>query len=81
MSMVIEEASAKIRDDGPLDLEADYVAPCWAGVVPIAQRLGAAVPDARVTPYGAAEPEAGHFAEGSAFDEVLLALARQSAAG
>ena len=31
ISMVIEEASAKIRDDGPLDLEADYAAPCWAG--------------------------------------------------
>ena len=77
LSMVIEEASAKIRDDGPLDLEADYGAPCWAGVIPIATRLGAAVPDARVTPLGAAEPEVGHFAESAAFDEILLALARR----
>ncbi len=77
LSMVIEEASAKVRDDGPLDLEADYGAPCWAGIIPIAQRLGAAVPDARVTPHGAAEPEVGHFAGGAAFDEILLALARR----
>jgi nitroimidazol reductase NimA-like FMN-containing flavoprotein (pyridoxamine 5'-phosphate oxidase superfamily) len=50
MSMVIEQASAKVRDDGPLDLEADYEANCWAGVVQVAQRVGAAVPDARVAP-------------------------------
>src|SRR4029077_8309881 len=33
MSMVIDEASAKIRDAGPIDLETDYAAECWAGVV------------------------------------------------
>jgi nitroimidazol reductase NimA-like FMN-containing flavoprotein (pyridoxamine 5'-phosphate oxidase superfamily) len=79
MSMVIEQASAKIRDDGPLDLEADYGADCWAGVVPVAQRLGAAVPDARVAPRHAAEQDVGHFPEGAAFDEALLALARRYA--
>jgi len=77
MRMTIEEASAKIRDDGPLDLEADYDAPCWAGVIPITQRLGAPVPDARVTPPGAPEPEVGHLAEGAAFDRILLALTRR----
>src|SRR5258708_21189840 len=61
LSMVIEEASAKIRDDGPLDLQADYTAPSWAGVIPVAQRLGAMIPDARVAPHGAPEPEVGHF--------------------
>ena len=81
VSMVIDEASAKIRDDGPIDLEADYGAGCWAGVIPIATRLGAAVPDARVAPHGAAEPEVGHFAEGAALDEILVDLARRSAAG
>ncbi len=81
MSMVIDEASAKIRNDGPLDLEADYAAPCWAGVVPVAQRLGAALPDARVAPRGTAEPEIGHFAEDAALDEILLALARRCATG
>lgn len=80
VSMVIEEASAKIRDDGPLDLAADYGAPCWAGVIPIVQRLGAPVPDARVAPQGAPEPEIGHFAEGAALDKILLDLVRRSAA-
>ena len=77
IGMVIEEASAKIRDDGPLDLETDYGAPCWAGVIPIAQRLGPAVPDARVAPLGSPHREIGHFAEGAAIDEILLALARR----
>jgi uncharacterized protein len=76
MRMAIDEASAKIRDDGPLDLEMDYAAPCWAGVIPIAPRLGAPVPDRRVAPNGS--PDAiGHFAAGAAFDQVLLSLARR----
>jgi uncharacterized protein len=78
MGMTIEEASAKIRDDGPLDLEMDYAAPCWAGVVPIAQRLGSPIPDRRVAPRGTAN-EIGHFAESAAFDQVLLQLAGQGA--
>ena len=78
LSMVIEEASAKIRDDGPLDLEADYGAPCWAGVIPVGQRTGAPLPDARVAPHGSATAEVGHFAAGAAFDKILLNLARRS---
>ena len=77
MSMVIEEASAKIRAGGPLDLESDYGADCWAGMIPIAQRFGAAIPDARVPPRTAPEPEIGHFAEGTALDRALLGLARR----
>ena len=76
LGMTIEEASAKIRDDGPLDLETDYGASCWAGVVPIAARIGSATPDRLVPPTAAPEPDIGHFAEGAAFDEALLALAR-----
>src|SRR5271170_4426883 len=37
LGMTIESASAKIRSGGPLDLEQDYAADCWAGTVPIAQ--------------------------------------------
>jgi nitroimidazol reductase NimA-like FMN-containing flavoprotein (pyridoxamine 5'-phosphate oxidase superfamily) len=77
MRMTIEEASAKIRSEGPIDLETDYAADCWAGVMPIAQRLGAPIPDRRVPPRGSREQEIGHFAEGAAFDEALLALARR----
>src|SRR3954452_7898639 len=77
MRMTIEEASAKIRSEGPIDLETDYDADCWAGVVPIAQRLGAPIPDQRVPLRGSREQEIGHFDEGAAFDEALLALARR----
>ena len=77
MSMVIEDASAKIRDDGPLDLAEDYDAPCWAGVVPIAIRPGMPRPDMRVPPRGTPEAEVGHLPEGAAFDQILLALARR----
>jgi hypothetical protein len=77
MSMTIEEVSAKIRDDGPIDLETDHDADCWAGIIPITQRLGAAVPDTRVTARGSAEREIGHFTDGATLDDILLALARR----
>lgn len=77
IGMVIDEASAKIRDGGPIDLDNDYEAECWAGVVPIRTRLGAAVGDRNVPPRGSAAAEIGHLAEGAAFDEVLFALARR----
>src|SRR5436190_11122146 len=74
IGMVIEEASAKIRSGGPLDLEADYGAECWAGTVPIAQRLGRPIPDPIAAPRGSPEHDFGHFAEGTAFGEALLSL-------
>ncbi len=77
MSMVIEEASAKIRADGPLDLESDYESDCWAGVIPIAQRLGAPIDDQRVPPRGDRQREIGHLAVDAALDQVLLSLARR----
>jgi uncharacterized protein len=77
MGMVIEEASAKIRSGGPLDLETDYDAACWAGTVPIAQRLGAPIPDPLAPPRGSADRDIGHLAEGSPFDQALLSLARR----
>jgi uncharacterized protein len=76
MGMTIAEAAAKIRDDGPLDLEMDYGAPCWAGVIPIAQRIGAPSCDRRVASGNTVEHDAGHIAEGAMFDKVLLDLAR-----
>ena len=77
MSMVIEEASAKIRSGGPLDLESDYGAECWAGTVPVTQRLGTPIPDPLVPPHAGFSAELGHLAEGVAFDETLLSLARR----
>ena len=77
MGMTIEDASAKVRDGGPLDLEQDYAARCWAGTVPIRQVTGAPIPDPLVAPLAASEPEIGHFAEGAIFDKVLLGLAER----
>ena len=31
----LDEASIKVREGGPIDLEDDYAAPIWAGVVPL----------------------------------------------
>jgi len=76
MGMTIRTASAKIRSGGPLDLEQDYAADCWAGTIPIAQVMGAPVPDPIAPPSAAAARDAGHFAQGARFDDVLLALAR-----
>jgi hypothetical protein len=75
MGMTIESASAKIRSGGPLDLEQDYAADCWAGTLPITPRLGVPIPDPLAPPRAQPAPEIGHFAEGAAFDQVLLALA------
>jgi len=76
MSMGIDEVSAKIRSGGPLDLESDYAADCWAGTIPISQRLGVPVPDPIAPPRTAPGPEIGHFAEDAAIDRVLLSLAQ-----
>jgi nitroimidazol reductase NimA-like FMN-containing flavoprotein (pyridoxamine 5'-phosphate oxidase superfamily) len=46
--MDIEEASAKVRVGPPKDDEPDYALDCWAGVIPIAQVVGAAVPDPKL---------------------------------
>lgn len=77
IGMTIDEASAKIRNDGPLDLEADYAADCWAGTLPVTQVVGAPIPDRRAPPHVAPAPEIGHLAEGTRLDEALLATARR----
>jgi uncharacterized protein len=77
MGMTIDSASAKIRSGGPLDLEQDYAADCWAGTVPIAQVVGAPIPDPIAPPRTAPGTEIGHFAQGARFDEVLLESARR----
>src|SRR5207237_1401668 len=77
LGMAIEEVSAKIRDDGPLDLDIDHGADCWAGIVPIAQLVGMPIPDRRVSPRGSREREIGHAADGARRAGVL----RSPAAG
>jgi hypothetical protein len=77
MRMTIESASAKIRSGGPLDLESDYDAECWAGTIPIAQHTAAPIDGPHLRPGIAAAPEIGPFSEGAVFDQALLVLARR----
>ena len=77
MSMVIDEASAKVRTGGPIDDEADYALDCWAGVVPIETRVGAAIPDERLKPGIPALDGLGPWVEGGVLSKILGALARR----
>ena len=71
LGMEIEEASAKIRTGPPKDDEPDYALDCWAGVIPIAQVVGAAVPDPLLRP-GVDWPEHLRlFKDGNRFDAVM----------
>lgn len=47
LSLPIEEASAKVRTGGPVDDEADYKMPIWAGTVPVRMQVMAPDPDPR----------------------------------
>jgi len=75
LSMVIEEASAKVRTGPPVDDEPDYALPVWAGVIPIKQTFGAALPDPRLAAGIGWPQHLARFAENSRLDEVLSATA------
>lgn len=47
LSLPIEEASAKVREGGPVDDEEDYALPIWAGVIPVRMQLLRPEPDPR----------------------------------
>jgi nitroimidazol reductase NimA-like FMN-containing flavoprotein (pyridoxamine 5'-phosphate oxidase superfamily) len=48
LGMAIGEASAKIRSGPPVDDDADYALPIWAGLVPVRQVAGAPADDGRL---------------------------------
>ena len=50
LALPIAEASAKIRTGPPLDDEADYALPAWAGEIPLRLTPLTPVPDARLAP-------------------------------
>jgi len=50
MRLPIEEFSAKVRQGPPVDDEADYAFPTWAGVIPLEMVAGNPLPDARLDP-------------------------------
>jgi uncharacterized protein len=49
ISFSIEEASAKVRVGGPVDEEADYDLPIWAGVLPLKLVAGDPIVDEKLT--------------------------------
>ena len=50
LSLPLVEVSAKVRTGGPVDDEADYELPVWAGVLPLETVAKPAVPDGRCKP-------------------------------
>jgi nitroimidazol reductase NimA-like FMN-containing flavoprotein (pyridoxamine 5'-phosphate oxidase superfamily) len=48
LALPLEEASAKVRTGGPVDDEADYALPVWAGVLPLETVAQPPQPDARL---------------------------------
>jgi nitroimidazol reductase NimA-like FMN-containing flavoprotein (pyridoxamine 5'-phosphate oxidase superfamily) len=56
LALALEEVSAKVRTGGPVDDEADYDLPIWAGVLPLPVTPAAPIPDARLK-AGIAVPE------------------------
>jgi nitroimidazol reductase NimA-like FMN-containing flavoprotein (pyridoxamine 5'-phosphate oxidase superfamily) len=48
LALTIDEASAKLRDGGPKDDDADYALPVWAGVVPLTLTAGEPRADERL---------------------------------
>jgi nitroimidazol reductase NimA-like FMN-containing flavoprotein (pyridoxamine 5'-phosphate oxidase superfamily) len=60
LSIPLEEASAKLRIGGPIDDEADYALPIWAGQIPLATTTLAPVADSRLDP---STPIPSHLSE------------------
>ncbi|HEY9626256.1 MAG TPA: pyridoxamine 5'-phosphate oxidase family protein [Coleofasciculaceae cyanobacterium] len=50
LSLPLTEASAKIRTGAPVDDEADYALPIWAGELPLRLVAQSPVPDPRLSP-------------------------------
>jgi nitroimidazol reductase NimA-like FMN-containing flavoprotein (pyridoxamine 5'-phosphate oxidase superfamily) len=48
LALPLEEVSAKVRTGGPVDDEADYALPVWAGVLPLETVAQPPQPDARL---------------------------------
>jgi nitroimidazol reductase NimA-like FMN-containing flavoprotein (pyridoxamine 5'-phosphate oxidase superfamily) len=61
LALPLTEATAKVRTGPPLDDEADYARPVWAGVAPIQVQIGPLRPDDRLLP-GVPEIDPNRFA-------------------
>lgn len=63
MRLPLSEASAKIRTGPPIDEDADYALPIWAGVIPMHLSYGDPVPDPRLHPDATLPEHLGFFRE------------------
>ena|SRR5215471_4911416 len=79
LGMTIEEASAKIRQDGVLE-PPDEAAPGWAGVVSLASTVAAIAVDERFAIGAPVPPSLAAYTPGARLDDVLTA-GRRSGAG
>lgn len=52
LGLSLAEASLKVRTGGPIDAEADYDLPVWAGVVPLTLTAGIPITDTNTAPPG-----------------------------
>jgi uncharacterized protein len=48
LSLPLSEASAKVRTGPPIDDDADYLLPAWAGVLPLQLQAGEAIADPKL---------------------------------
>jgi nitroimidazol reductase NimA-like FMN-containing flavoprotein (pyridoxamine 5'-phosphate oxidase superfamily) len=64
LRLPISEGSAKVRSGPPIDDEADYTWPVWAGVIPLAVRPGVPIPDPRLDGEHRTPAHAAAYARG-----------------
>jgi nitroimidazol reductase NimA-like FMN-containing flavoprotein (pyridoxamine 5'-phosphate oxidase superfamily) len=74
IKMKIEEASAKVRAKNVVDDEEDYASPLWAGVIPVAQVIGADDPCPRLQPGMARPDNLSAYREGRRLDETFVEM-------
>jgi len=74
--MPIDEASAKVRAKNVADDEEDYAAPLWAGVIPVAQIVGAEDPCPRLIPGMQRPDNLSAYREGRRLDETFTEMQR-----
>ncbi|MES2253917.1 MAG: pyridoxamine 5'-phosphate oxidase family protein [Pseudomonadota bacterium] len=77
IKMKIEDASAKVRAKNVVDDEGDYATPLWAGVIPVAQIIGAEDPCSRLVPGVARPDNLAAYREGCRLDETFVAMQRE----
>ena len=76
IKMPIAEASAKVRANTVADDEEDYALPLWAGVIPVAQTIGAAEPCPRLIAGTARPDNLSAYRPGRRLDETFAEMQR-----